>query len=313
MISVVIPVFNKEHQIEKCLRSIMHQSYKNYEVIIINDGSTDKSEMAIKKFVSSFSNIKYIYQKNQGVSAARNAGIKVAKGKYIIFVDADDYIESDYFETLIKFKHYDLVISGYTEVYNNFSKKYIPIEKSINKNEYHKMLFNNQNFRYMIVPYLKLYKTKIIKENNLLFYQDLSYGEDAIFVSEYVKQCANIKFINYNGYKNMIFSNTLSHKYIDNLYDKNVFICEKLIVNYGIQKNKKALSFVVMNYMQNVIYNEVKNKRYLELRNVFHQINRYLSIKKIHFFDCNESKQKLIFILLKLRLYFIIKFLYILK
>ena len=101
----------------------MHQSYKNYEVIIINDGSTDKSEMAIKKFVSSFSNIKYIYQKNQGVSAARNAGIKVAKGKYIIFVDADDYIESDYFETLIKFKHYDLVISGYTEVYNNFSKK----------------------------------------------------------------------------------------------------------------------------------------------------------------------------------------------
>ena len=112
---------------------------------------------------------------------------------------------------------------------------------------------------------------------------------------------------------NFLFSNTLSHKYIDNLYDKNVFICEKLIVNYGIQKNKKALSFVVMNYMQNVIYNEVKNKRYLELRNVFHQINRYLSIKKIHFFDCNESKQKLIFILLKLRLYFIIKFLYILK
>ena len=125
MISVIIPVYNKDRQIIDCLNSVINQTYKNYEIIIINDGSTDQSERKILDFIENKQNVKYIFQKNQGVSSARNTGIKAARGEYIVFIDADDYIDNDYFEKLMEYKNSDLVISGYVEVYTNIEKKYL--------------------------------------------------------------------------------------------------------------------------------------------------------------------------------------------
>src|SRR5690625_1048731 len=102
LVSIIIPVYNKEEYLEDCLESVINQSYEKIEIIIINDGSTDGSESIIKKWKNKDNRIKYMSQNNQGVAIARNNGIKVSKGDYIYFIDADDYLSLNAIETLYK-------------------------------------------------------------------------------------------------------------------------------------------------------------------------------------------------------------------
>ena len=97
-VSIIIPVYNNEQYIEKCIQSVLNQTFENFEVIVINDGSTDKSGEILEKLNREDSRIILIEQKNQGVAVARNRGMNKATGKYITFVDGDDYLKNDYIE-----------------------------------------------------------------------------------------------------------------------------------------------------------------------------------------------------------------------
>lgn len=105
LISIIIPVFNVRDYIGKCIESIIQQSYNNIEIIVINDGSTDGSGETCRQFADKDSRIVYVYQENQGLVGARKTGLLLAKGKYIVFADGDDYAEKDYVEKL-----YELMI-----------------------------------------------------------------------------------------------------------------------------------------------------------------------------------------------------------
>ena len=109
--SIIIPVYNTGKYLEKCLDSVIGQTYENYEIIIVNDGSTDNSESIIKDYVSKNSKIKYIFKKNEGLSEARNDGVKSSNGDYLLFVDSDDYIEDVTLERLNEYtkKGYNLI------------------------------------------------------------------------------------------------------------------------------------------------------------------------------------------------------------
>ena len=109
-VSIIIPVYNVESYIEKCLDSILQQEYDNKEIIVINDGSTDKSEEVISKY---FEKIKYVKKENSGLSDTRNLGIDMATGKYIMFVDADDYIELDLLKKLRPYIEQDIDLNGF--------------------------------------------------------------------------------------------------------------------------------------------------------------------------------------------------------
>ena len=101
-VSVIVPVFNIGQYLEKCIKSLINQSiFDNMEIILVNDGSTDKSADICNAYSREYENITLYEQDNSGVSAARNAGIKLAKGKYIGFVDGDDYVEADFFESML--------------------------------------------------------------------------------------------------------------------------------------------------------------------------------------------------------------------
>ena len=102
-ISIIIPVYNAEKTIKKCLNSILDQSYTDYEIILVNDGSKDKSEEIILEYKKSNSKIRYIPKKNSGVADSRNVGIQNATGDYIIFVDSDDYVKSTIFTDILKY------------------------------------------------------------------------------------------------------------------------------------------------------------------------------------------------------------------
>ena len=190
LITVVIPVYNAERTIEKCIDSLLSQSYKNIEIILINDCSTDGSLDICNNYIDKHSNIKVLSnRKNSGVSYTRNRGIDVAKGKYICFVDSDDYVEADYLEILYNiYQEYDLFpICGF--VFHDEYSGGKPVEYCWSGGSEKVSLgeaFRLYDELYLTALWNKLFLNKIIKEKCIRFDTALSMGEDIKFTVEYL-------------------------------------------------------------------------------------------------------------------------------
>ncbi len=166
LVSVIVPVYNCEKYLVKCLKSIIDQSYEAIEILIVNDGSTDNSQKIINEFAQIDDRIHKMYQKNQGVAAARNYALSFAKGDYYLFVDADDYIGINYVEDLVINaieNQSELVICGYTMVYTNRDKMLEIIPGTYKKNE-------REEWAYRISSACgRLYSSRFWKNNDLIF------------------------------------------------------------------------------------------------------------------------------------------------
>lgn len=191
-ITFIVPVYNVEKYIYRCVQSILKQSYSNIEVILVDDGSTDASGEIIDVMASEDVRIKVIHQKNSGVSTARNSGLMTASGEYILFIDGDDYIESDYasyFMGLIVDKNADMAVS-----LNNFTVS--SNEQIINDNR--KIWSAEQAVEgiYLdkigVAVWNKIYKRSVIEEYDIFFYADIWYGEGMLFNIEYLQYAANV-------------------------------------------------------------------------------------------------------------------------
>ena len=200
MISVIIPVYNSESFIDKCIQSVLRQTYKNYEIILINDGSTDNTQKILGKYASN-KKITIINQKNIGVAKTRNKAIGLSKGEYLIFIDNDDYIDDDYFEKFINnIEENDIILCGYRRP--NSRNRVISKVK----------LKDTEWSKYMIVaPWAKMYRKQFLQKNNLVFL-DNNIGEDVYFnilAYSLTKKIKTISYIGYNWYFNeKSFSNT---------------------------------------------------------------------------------------------------------
>ena len=136
-ISIIIPVYNVEKYISECIESILKQTYNNFELLLINDGSTDTSGNICDKYAELDKRIRVFHKKNEGVGIARNLGIEHARGEWICFIDSDDWISSDYFETIMNdINIADLTFWGFKLHYANaFPIEYKPLETFVNKKE----------------------------------------------------------------------------------------------------------------------------------------------------------------------------------
>ena len=195
-VSIIIPCFNAEKTIIRTLKSIESQSMGNYQVVMIDDGSTDNTEKIIKKYIKDKNDYLYIKQKNSGVSAARNRGLEKAKGKYISFLDADDVYHPKFLEILcneIENNSVDIVCSKY---------KWININETIGEDSTDDMKSVRLSNREIIERYMRkrkymfsfwncLYKHEIIDEQKIKFDTELAYGEDSLFIGQYLANCYN--------------------------------------------------------------------------------------------------------------------------
>lgn len=191
LISIIVPVYNAEKHLPKMLDSVVRQSYENWEMILINDGSTDNSETILQKYRSRDNRFRYFSESNNGPSVARNKGIKEAKGTYLTFIDADDWVSADYLEKLIQpmlTTDTDLVCAGYYEVNLQFLDGLklhdFPDEifnQIVTRKEYQSNLFNGVSG----VLWAKLFKKEIFEENNIQLHPDLRFSEDLIAVLDY--------------------------------------------------------------------------------------------------------------------------------
>lgn len=165
LISIIVPCYNTEDYIEQCLDSLIHQSYKNLEIILVNDGSTDDTDAKIQPYLSD-DRIRYIIQENKGLSGARNTGLDIMKGEYVCFVDSDDFLHKDYvktlYENLIK-TDADISICDFLLYYDDapVDIETLPVEETLDvKSRDEGMDCINTNYRY-ILAWNKLYKAHI--------------------------------------------------------------------------------------------------------------------------------------------------------
>lgn len=243
MISIIIPVFNVQNYIKRCIDSILLQSFEDWELLLIDDGSTDNSFEICKKYVNEKINL--FHKNNGGVSSARNYGLKKSKGDYIVFIDADDYVDKNYLKNLYdNIRDNDLVVSGYKEVYSNgkvnkrnFGKKDMTMEYI--KNKFDELYLSN----FLNSPFNKLYKKSLI---NCTFNENQILGEDLLFNLQYIKNCKNIISINNTDYNYVINNTSATNKYNS-----------KAIYNYLFIKKELENMCKKMNYCENGSINEI--------------------------------------------------------
>lgn len=270
IISIIVPVYNAEQSIKRCLDSLLGQSIQNFIIYVVNDGSTDDTLKVLKNYENN-SKIKIINQKNEGVSRARNRALKEVATAYVAFVDADDYVTQDYLRHMI-------------EGYNNKLVDLV-IEQSTNR-EKNSIIISSKAMRRLIGRngvggYLwnKLFKTKIIKKNNLTFKNNLKIAEDLVFCEEYLLHCNFVSFLPYSDYIYLRDSNSTSNKgqlvnYTSEFYINYNYALKELLKL--IPKQYKKLSSDLMAEICNVNFDYFRMLK-LQRKDANFEINHAMS------------------------------------
>lgn len=260
-ISVIVPVYNAEKFLNRCIDSVLNQSFSNFELLLIDDGSTDKSAEIYNEYISKDNRVKVILQNNSGPAAARNTGVKNAIGEYIFFLDADDYITQNSLEIL--FLNYvgdvDLVIGNFSKLMPNgniidqnvaFQPKGVAFTGDIKHlddikiAEFIRHFLKHPSNHLISYCWARLYKTSIIKENKISANETMHLFEDFVFNLEYLKHCKKAIFVNKSIYVYVMHDShvSVSMEIVNGeklLHDMDIF---KIKVNEFFE-NKKTLNY----------------------------------------------------------------------
>lgn len=221
LVSVIIPVYNSEQYLVKCLDSLQNQSYRQLEILLINDGSTDKSEDVCRSYVGKDNRFSVITTENSGPAAARNTAMKNARGSLFLFLDADDYLPVNAIEMLVRRYQEtkaDIVVGDFVKLTDSVQKSgheaYFPESRLMSKDDlvaYTRSYLQKPNRMPLFVySWGRLFNAKIIREHNILYNPDLRTFEDVAFNFEYLKYANGLFFLNYVVYNHLVHDNYLS-------------------------------------------------------------------------------------------------------
>jgi glycosyltransferase involved in cell wall biosynthesis len=305
MVSIILPIYNVENYLTFCLESLLNQSPCTLEIICVNDGSTDNSRLIIEEYQEKCQCIVLINQENQGLSVARNTGLEYVNGKYLMFVDSDDFLEPNVLGPLYDIAtKYDLDILDFRiNSYKNNRKiewrnNYLNIKSPLSGKEYFEKFIIQYGVQPSVSAWSHLYKTEFLKQNNLQFLPG-RYYEDIPFTAEAYLLASKVFFIdipiyNYRCNENSITKGVLSPKHVED----NIFI-SKAIVELSTKHNVSipmdnffnALVKQMKTFAERGRYNEILK---LLVPNVYKNINYKLF----------NTRSRLLFWLLRINLVF---------
>lgn len=251
LVSIIIPVYQVEKYLEKCLESVINQTYKKIEVILIDDGSKDNSGKICDEYAQKDKRIIVIHKNNEGVSKARNVGIECAKGTYITFVDSDDFIHKDYIEKLYelcKHNNADLSICGTKDILENEKvvKKSRKYKKNLDKEDGMKELLNEKY--YTCVIWAKMYKKELFK--NIRFNEKTKIAEDLEVLYKVLDKC---KKISINTFENLYYYRIRDDSATVNKYNSDweneINICEE-IIKFVEKKYPNVVNYAIKRYVR---------------------------------------------------------------
>lgn len=335
LISVIIPVYNAEKTLERCIDSILNQTYDKLEIIIVEDGSKDSSLKICKEYEKKYSNIKVIHQENLGANAARKTGIKVAKGDYVSFIDSDDWLSANMYKCLLEpFHKYEIDISmcAYYEatddtkqiknlIYNGFYNR-----NEMEKNIFPYMISDGTYFGKSINSALwnKLFRKSIIYDECMESIDDIEIGEDAAILYPTLLKAKGIyvygKQALYNYYVN---PNSVMNNYKNDLFRKSVIWmhyvidrCKRVYPNKAIEKQIEfyfaclSITSIANEYKKN----RVENEKYRQdvVKAIVNDTDFQIIIRRIEVSKLSMM-EKMLFGFAKYRKYKIIHFIFCLR
>ena len=262
MISIVIPIYNTEKHLHSCVDSILAQTFLDFELILINDGSKDASGKICDEYAQKDARIRVFHKENGGVASARNLGIENAIGEWITFVDSDDFMPLDALQYLSENNCEDLIVGGYK---NHCSGELIvPTNEKeiIDIFSFKEFLSQNLNTTLFRTPWCKLFKRDIIDRGNLRFDELLVFGEDTVFVTTYLLYCKSIRIVNKYCYNYYNIGDDYINKYkehsssIFRYCDEITTIYNELDLLYSLTGVKNVYGFIFAILKQN--YDEGK-------------------------------------------------------
>jgi len=268
-VSIVIPVYNVEKQFQRCMNSVMSQSYKNLEIILVNDGSTDRSGEMCDDIKQIDDRIKVIHQENKGLSGARNSGMNVVSGDYVYFLDSDDYIEIDAIKTLAeraKNSYSEIIIGNYSIINEKneitkrdlFKKERFTEEMWGSSGEKYRYFFGRS---YGTTAWNKLYRVDYLKRLKIKFERnDLIFAEDLLFNMKVFLNKPNIEMVNHYSYFYYKVSGSITTTYKPNLAKRYINLLESFY-NYAhvinkIKEAKDLVAFYSFTAIDNTCLNE---------------------------------------------------------
>lgn len=300
MISIVVPLYNKAPYIERSIKSVLNQTYTAFEILILDDGSTDNGSEIVEKMAFVDNRIKYFYHTNRGVSYTRNRGIQEAKGELICFLDADDTYEETFLEKMVKnTKESNICYCGHNYVLNNKKKK-----ANINYREGDILFLYFQN---KVTPHTNswMIKRDLIISNSVVFDENLSWGEDMLFFSELLiledkVVCVKEQLTNYH----LGVEGSLSLNKLDKIDLEKEWIEKVKIKLNQIKDNNRYLK--IQNSIENYFLPALIIYRiYANLKNDYEECSKYYSLNKNHInkfkFINGFRSLKLYFYLLRLK------------
>lgn len=300
MVSIIIPTYNAEKYISTQLQCLYNQKYKNWEAIVIDDGSNDNTKDIINQWVELDNRFKYFYQNNSGVSTARNVGLYHSKGKYIIFIDADDEITVDFILDFINNVESDdtlLIqdINRYMPHNNMINYLSLSKEKIELKTSYNSKIFVGYAVN-------KFYNSLIIKKNNIKFDEKLKMREDEAFFFEYLKYVKYIKTIDKANYNYITREESASEKihhftqYLKAIENFNNFINSDVIIKDNKNKDLYINYTIIFNNLMKSLGEISSKERLIILKDNYNKI-------LFPFVKYNIKRFNFIVILYKIKMY----------
>lgn len=261
-VSVIVPIYNVEKYLRRCIESLINQTYYEIEIILVNDGSPDDSEKICKEYMLKDKRIKLINKENGGLSDARNVGLKNSQGKYVYFIDSDDWCEKNTIECMVtqmELLDVDLCVCGYSVDYFNENFSIIKnLESKVfqGKPQIAESIHELDSNGMFNIVWNKMYKNNIIIENNILFKKDGIPGEDLLFNNAYFKKIHSICFIEEILYHYMRQDeDSLVTQYRENLYSKILYFNQEieLLYKYFDMNNEKYQNVYINKIMENIL------------------------------------------------------------
>lgn len=283
-VSIIVPIYNSEIHLSRCIDSILAQTYTDFELILINDGSNDKSREICDYYATKDRRIIVVHKENGGTSSARNRGLNVANGEYITFVDSDDTITTDYLSTFTY--NCDFEIAGLETIGMN-KTIYVPMSTDTLSvdTKIADWFVKDSDAMYLTTICCKMFRTNIIQKSFLKFDTSLKRGEDTIFVYNYLSYCNSIKLLSNVVYQYNFDATSIDKKYSLNSKECVNHICAKVS---SIEKIEKRFN-VKLKELSKLTHTTYLHLFYTHLKS----IHRDKKISELKIFRDNTNKLQL--------------------
>lgn len=243
-VSVIVPIYKVEKYLNRCVESIVNQTYTNLEIILVNDGSPDASPALCEEWASKDARIIVIHKENGGVSSARNAGLDRCSGEYITFADPDDYLHLEMIETLVRKKQpeADIVICNMYKVTNGIEEIFSEVNnETLSIHTFFANYWAYNKLLHISSPWNSLYSMKIIMAHNLCYESKYTIGEDTVFNLSYFMHCESIQFISetlyYYDFNTSSATNTFNVSRFEQIMNINILRKHNIISHIDVISN----------------------------------------------------------------------------